>query len=85
MNEKEKKKIVPLFCRQAEISRLEEYERQLEEIKSKVEKRPLLFERETQVSEKLQQKLHVYIYQSFRVFGTDGVRYKTPGINSGSH
>ncbi|KAK7103174.1 protein FAM161B-like [Littorina saxatilis] len=36
--------------RQAEISRLEEYERQLEEIKSKVEKRPLLFERETQAS-----------------------------------
>ncbi|XP_076442070.1 protein FAM161B-like [Babylonia areolata] len=36
--------------REAEIARLEQYEKDLEEMRNRIEKRPLLFEKETQIS-----------------------------------
>ena len=38
-----------LCCREEELARLEQYEKDLEEMRERVQKRPLLFERETQV------------------------------------
>ena len=39
-----------IYCRAAERARLQEYRRQLNEMKERVETRPLLFERTSQVT-----------------------------------
>lgn len=39
------------YFRDAEISRQKEYERELQEMMERIESRPLLFERESQVSQ----------------------------------
>ena len=38
-----------MYFREAERARMEEYERELQEMKERVQRRPLLFEQESQV------------------------------------
>ena len=41
--------LLTMYFRDAERARMEEYERELQEMKDRVQRRPLLFEQESQV------------------------------------